>query len=329
MAADYGRIHRLLKILTLIQSEAGWNARRLALKCGTTERNIYRDLKMLQGAGVPYFHCDETNGYRVRNDFFMPAVSLSLEESLALVALAEHVGRTEQVPFTSAAGKAIEKIRCNLPRPVQDELQKLDGGMAIHLAASAPPEGMLDVYQAVRQAIASRRALDCEYESLGDGNGSKPKGRFLFQPYKLFFSQRAWYAVGYHGGRKAVRSLKLNRFTRCNLTDKPYAVPDEFSLKQHLGNAWRMIRGKDSFDVVIAFDAEFAETIADTHWHATQRIDYHDDGSITFRCKVDGLDEIVWWVLSMGPHCRVKQPKELAARVRELAAKMVASYPLA
>ncbi len=88
-----------------------------------------------------------------------------------------------------------------------------------------------------------------------------------------------------------------------------------------------MIRGKDAYEVVIDFNADFAETIADTHWHASQKIDQHEDGSITFRCKVDGLDEIVWWVLSMGPHCRVKKPKELATRVRDLAAKMVALYP--
>lgn len=327
MAADYGRIHRLLRILTLIQGEAGWNARRLAVECATTERNIYRDLKMLEGAGIPHFHDPDTDGYRIRHDFFMPAVSLSLEESLALVALAEHVGRTEQVPFTHAAGKAIEKVRCNLPRPVQQELEKLDGSMAIHLAASAPPEGMLDVYQVVRKAIASRRALDCEYESLGEAQGSKPAGRFVFHPYTLFFSQRAWYAVGHHAGRQAVRSLKLNRFTRCTLTDTPYGIPDDFSLKSHLGNAWRMIRGKDAYNVVIDFDSEFAETISDTHWHQTQKIEQHEDGSITFQCKVDGLDEIVWWVLSMGPHCVVKKPKELAVRVRDLAAKMVSLYP--
>ena len=45
-----------------------------------------------------------------------------------------------------------------------------------------------------------------------------------------------------------------------------------------------------------------------------------------FRCKVDGLDEIVWWILSMGPHCVVNNPSELAERVRELAAGIVSQY---
>ena len=45
-----------------------------------------------------------------------------------------------------------------------------------------------------------------------------------------------------------------------------------------------------------------------------------------FRCKVDGLDEIVWWILSMGPHCVVNKPPELADWVRELAAGIVSQY---
>ncbi len=87
-----------------------------------------------------------------------------------------------------------------------------------------------------------------------------------------------------------------------------------------------MIRGGETFDVLIEFDAEFAETIADTHWHATQKIRENADGTMTFRCKVDGLDEIVWWVLSMGPHCVVKKPVELATRVKTLAEQMVKLY---
>ena len=69
-----------------------------------------------------------------------------------------------------------------------------------------------------------------------------------------------------------------------------------------------------------------AETIADTLWHKTQQLEDHDDGSLTFRCTVAGLDEISWWVLSMGPHCRVLAPDELRDRVRQAAMDTAALY---
>ena len=42
--------------------------------------------------------------------------------------------------------------------------------------------------------------------------------------------------------------------------------------------------------------------------------------------RVSGLEEIVWWILSMGPHCKVIKPKALADRVRELANQTAAIY---
>src|SRR5688572_31735726 len=126
MAADYGRSHRLLKILTLIQGGGGgWTPRRLAQECDTTERTIYRDLKLLEGAGIPYFFDEERKTYAVRRDFFMPPVQLTFEESLALAALADHVGAREQVPFTDAAARGIAKVRGQLPAAIRDELEKI------------------------------------------------------------------------------------------------------------------------------------------------------------------------------------------------------------
>lgn len=42
--------------------------------------------------------------------------------------------------------------------------------------------------------------------------------------------------------------------------------------------------------------------------------------------RVEGLDEIVWWVLGYGPHAVVREPAELAARVAEMAQAMAARY---
>jgi len=325
MARTYTRVHRLLKLLSLIQSRRDLTAAKLADLCGATPRTIYRDLKMLEGAGIPYWFDSETGGYRVRGDFFMPPVELTLEESLAAICLAEQVGAREQVPFLDAAARAVAKIRSQLPAAIRDRLEEVSPHYEIRLAAAASPEGIADVYQLVRKAIATRRALQCAYET-PRRRRSGPAKRFLFMPYCLYFSQRAWYAVGRHGGRAAPRCLKLNRFVEIHPTDIPYAIPEDFSMSAYLGKAWRMIRGDRVYRIELHFDADFAETIADTHWHDTQDIEWHDDDSITFRCEVAGLDEIVWWILSMGPHCTVRHPKELARRVGELARETAAIY---
>ena len=330
MSGDYTRIHRLLRILMTIQSEPGWNADRLAEMCGTAQRTIYRDLDVLEQIGIPYYFDDQSKGYRVRRDFFMPPVELTLEESLALIALVGQIAEQDQVPFMQPAAKAIAKVRGQLPAQMRDAIGDLDQRMAVQLARTGGSEDVADVYELVRQALAERRALRCAYESLEARHDEQRASEiFHFHPYGLLFSQRAWYAIGYHDGRGEVRKLKLNRFARIEPTDRPYVIPEDFSIESHLGNAWRMIRGQETHDIELWFDADFAENVSDTHWHPTQQIDWHEDGSITFTCTVDGLDEIVWWVLSMGPHCIVQKPNELAERVRDLAQRTAANYAAA
>ncbi len=321
MPRPYTRVHRLLQILTLIQSERGWNAVRLAGELGTTERNVYRDLKMLEGAGVPFYHDPDTGGYVIRRDFFMPPIELTLDESLALITLAEQVGGEHHVPFSGPAARASSKLRARLPRRIQEAVEAVIPHIEVDLAASQPGDGFADVYEQVRAAIATRRALRCRYESVRAGlePDSDTDEPFLFKPYCLFFGQRAWYAVGHHEGRGELRTLKLSRFSRCELTDRPYLIPDDFSLRRYLGKAWRMIGGDGTVHrVELQFDRQVAETVADTHWHETQQIDWLADGHIRFRCEVAGLDEIVWWILSYGPHCRVIRPRKLVSRVEDL-----------
>jgi len=329
MAENLKRLERLISLITLIHGHGDLNVARLAEKYGVTKRTVFRDLAALEKAGVPLSFNPEKQGYEIRKDFFLPPVQLTVDEALAICALGEQVAGRDQVPFLHVAARAVEKVRGQLPASLRDHIEKLDGHIEIHLACSSHAGEAQDVYGRIRAAIANKRALQCKYDSANAvaGKPSKSAKPFRFDPYALMFSQRAWYAIGLHHGHNEVRTLRLSRFTQVTPLDKPYAIPAEFKLSKHLGNAWRMIRGTPSYDIEIVFDRDFADTISETQWHRTQQTVENDDGTLTFRARVDGLDEIVWWVLSMGPHCVVRKPKALAERVREMAARMLALYP--
>ncbi|MCA9289486.1 MAG: WYL domain-containing protein [Phycisphaerales bacterium] len=320
---SYTRVHRLLQILTLVQGGDGWTPATLAAECGVTERTIFRDLNELAAIGIPIRFDPSAQTYRVGADFFLPPLHLTVQESLALAVLCEHVAQPERIAFTQPAWRAMMKIQAMMPASVREEMTRLADGIAVRTAPSASGDGCAGVYERMQSSIATRRALVCRYDSL---NPDTDESEFDFEPYTLFFSVRAWYVVGYHVGREEIRTLKLSRFTKVRATQREFTPPPEFSLDAHLGNAWRMMPGRPDHEVELVFDATFAETIADTRWHRTQEIEERPDGAAVFRCTVAGLDEITWWVLSMGPHCRVVRPRELADRVRAAAAATAALY---
>lgn len=326
---EYKRIHRLLKILTLIQSEDGWTAKRLMEELGACDRTIRRDLKALRKLDIPYFYDEEKKCYQLPRDFLLKPLNLSFAESLALISLGELVGSDGQVPLTGDAGSAIKKIRSQLPQKFRDKLNKLDGQIAVHLNRTSKgdeDDATREVYDEIHAALTDRQALECRYESLSVMRGDKKAEPFIFKPYVLLFKKRDWYVIGHHGRHNETRNLKLRRFMSFERTEESYDIPESFNLDDHLGNAWSMMRGK-SHEVEILFDKEFSETIRSTYWHHTQEFEYQEDDSILFKCTVDGLDEIVWWVMGMGHHAIVKKPLELIDRVREEASKMAALYP--
>lgn len=317
-----------------------WSLDRLAEHFGVATRTVLRDMALLRSIGIETEHCPKRGGYVVRGDIFLQPLELTSEEAIALAVLCRQVAEPNRIAFTRPAARALDKLRSLLTDEIREEIDQLADSIVVQTGASTAPaddgsasptsgdggeddDPSLTYYNTVRTAIAARRCVICRYASR---NSDTPDEEFDFEPYRLFFSQRAWYVIGYHSERDAVRTLKLQRFRSVRQTHREYRIPENFSLSSYLGNAWRMLRSDRDYDVELHFDAGFAGTIAEANWHHTQQLEWHDDRSLTFRCRVSGLDEIVWWVLSMGPHCRVVQPRELAQRVRDLAAKTAALY---
>ena len=320
------KIDRLVRLILLLQQDAAGNALDLARRFGVDRRTIHRYFEDLSGLDVPWYFDEDAQRYRMHNQFFLPPTQLTTAESLSLIALVEQVAGHGQIPLTQPAQLAVEKIRGRLNDRVLAELGHGPSHINIHLAAGsdADPDNLDDVYARVYHAIRHGRKLRCRYDSAN--TASDGDAWFHFQPYRLWFEQRAWYVVGYHEDRAALRCLKLMRFSGIELTEEPYAIPDDFSIEAYRGHAWRMIRGGQIYDVAIHFDAAVAETVSDTRWHATQSIEDHDDDSITFRCRVDGLDEIKHWVLGYGQWAKVLSPPELADEIAAIAKATAERY---
>ncbi len=322
MPMKYTRVHRLLEIISLVQSQRGWNAKTLAERCETTERNIYRDINQIKEAGIPIVN-DKELGYQISGSFFMPPVRLTFEEALAVSALCEAMADKGAIPFVRPASMAMNKILAQLPFDVREELNSRLRTMELRTTATMDEEGYEDVYDKVQNALLHHTVLKCKYESTSDPENDEI---FMFQPYALFFGTRAWYVVGFHEKRDAIRTLKLSRFIAIEQTASTYEIPNSFKLDTHLGNAWNMIPGERDYDIELRFESPFSQTVSDTRWHSTQEITWNDDDSCTFTCTVSGLEEIVWWILSMGPHCKVIKPSELADRVATLAQETAMLY---
>lgn len=103
--------------------------------------------------------------------------------------------------------------------------------------------------------------------------------------------------------------------------------PAGFFQRHLLGDALHELRDPQGpNEVVIHFASEVARSVAETNWHRTQKSEYLLDGRLEFRVAVDGLEEIISWILGFGDLAVVLQPPELRDRLRRQAENMVRNY---
>ena len=295
----------------------------MAEACGVSRRTIFRDLETLKEAGVPLQFESDSQRYIIPSSFFLPPTNFTAEESLAVIALAGQLGSDSGLPFYGPARQAALKLESSLPAALREELQTKQRAIQIEVGPINPLPGKDEFYQQLVDSIASKNVLRMKYGSLTEWETISIKLR----PYQLLFRRRSWYVIGRSSMHREVRTFNISRIVTLKTLQEKYTVPRTFSLEKHLGNAWSMIpeSGPDQ-EVVVRFQKQVAQNVAEVVWHKTQQLEFQKDGSLEYRAEVSGLDEIAWWILGYGDQAEVLKPAKLRNIVASRISKMQAIY---
>ena len=213
------------------------------------------------------------------------------------------------------------KIESSLPPRIRKYCETALSKISTKAAAQAPiplPPGLDHIFSTIQSALAQRRKISIQYDSLFERKIIDCD----LSPYHLFYNQRAWYIVGYSSFHKEVRTFKLNRIKAADILDKSFNDGEKFDLTEYLGRAWSMIPEGKIYNVQLRFSPKVAQNVCEVQWHSTQNVTDNPDGSATISFRVDGLNEITWWVLGYGEQVEVLAPEQLRKKVFETAQKM-------
>ena len=138
----------------------------------------------------------------------------------------------------------------------------------------------------------------------------------LLSPYRLLFNRRSWYVIGRSSLHRQIRTFNIGRILTAELLSSRFKVPERFSLDRYLGNAWSLIRERgQTKNVAIRFQKLVAQNVAEVQWHKTQKLVWNDDETLDFHVTVDGMGEILWWILGYGDQAEVLEPLELREKI--------------
>ncbi|MEM8783682.1 MAG: transcriptional regulator, partial [Planctomycetota bacterium] len=294
------RVHRLVRLLTLLQSSPAPDVHVLQEELGVSRRTLFRDLKLLKDSGIPVYHHDEKGGYQVQRRFFLPPINLDHREVMGLLLLARVAAAERGRPLTNDALSAVRKLTASLPAPIREACGDLIDTVEVaaeRLPTDADAESRW--YGQLQTAIDASRVCRIDYAPAGDGEPLVTE----FHPYVLHFVNRAWYVLGYSKRHDEVRMLKLVRFVSIELDAETFDRPSYRAI-QKLGNAWQLIPGGQEHDIELVFTPRVAMNVQEVRWHKSQRDERQADGSLRMWFRVDGLDEIAWWLCGYADQVR-------------------------
>ena len=199
-----GRIHRLLKLIMLLQTRSGRTVNELLDALNISRRTLFRDLKELEAAGIPYYH-DREKGYRIVESYHLPPIQMSVSETLALVTLAQSADHRELLDDTQR--RAMSKVVAAIPTSIRQACEALvSSSREVDATAKLSPDdrARLETFQ---QAKRDGHLLHVVY----DEPGASSAASFQLAPLDIQQGRHAPYLLGTRHDDDTLVLLTLGR----------------------------------------------------------------------------------------------------------------------
>ena len=215
------RSARLLALLLRLQRTGPATAASLAAELDVSERTIYRDVSMLQAAGVPlYTEPGPRGGIRLVDGWRSPIDGFTAAETVALTI---GTAGAADLGLGAVLTAARSKLRSSLPGPARDDLERVTARFLLDAPGWFHRDDAGPALATVADALWTDRRLDVRY---GGVRGRAVRRRL--DPLGLVLKAGTWYLVAAH--RRVPRTYRVSRMTDASALPGPAWRPDGFDL---------------------------------------------------------------------------------------------------
>ena len=223
------RTDRLMAIVALLQSKKHLSAESIAERYKISVRTVFRDLRAMGEIGVP-IGFEPGQGYFIANGYFLPPISLSMEEANALALMEPIVLRFADRSIQQHFETALAKIKMVLGRAQREKLEQTQAQTAHYL-----PE----IYQhllpntnylsSIQNAINHQTILQIEYENIQNERSKRE-----VEPIGLTFYSLNWHLIAWCHLRQDYRDFRVSRIRALKPTLMPFRKTDHLTLHAFL-----------------------------------------------------------------------------------------------
>ena len=326
MRDESGLRRQWILLKALSSRRLGLTVREMAEELGVVDKTVRRDLALFRSVGFPL---EETVGefgrktWRIAPAGIQPPLSFTFDEAVAL-----HLGRRLLAPlagtaFGDAARRAADKIRATLGRPALEYLDHFSGFFHPTAFGSHDYAGRTDAIDALLVAIEDGRAVRLLYRSERE---PAPSHREV-HPRVLILHAGALYLAALDPRQGRIKHYKVDRIEGAEVLDRPSRKPEGFDATAHLASSFGVYHREGATTKVrVRFAPGAARFVAESEWHASQRLTPLPDGGVLAEFRLSSTEGLKRWVLGFGARAEVVEPEDLRREVAKELGAAAAAY---
>ena len=308
---------RLLHIIKLFEEnpQRHWRVKEIAEKLEINEDTAANYLSELSSSGLLPLTTEKREWFLMEGAIVPKLeVSLSYPEAGSLY-LAGRLLAQIQDEQNWHISMALRKLIDALPPSLREQQETLSELLLFvdKQDDEEPQRDLSYIFQVMTSGWITRRRVRLTYLT-----AKQREFECFFDPYLLEPSAigRTIYAIGFSSMAKDVRSYKLERIQKAELTKETFDPPSNFDLVKKLQNAWGVMYGDDEqlVQVRLRFSSEVTPRVHETRWHPSQKIKPTQNGCEWTAWIGDTL-EMEPWIRGWGGDCEVIEPAALRDRM--------------
>jgi predicted DNA-binding transcriptional regulator YafY len=311
------RIDRLTAILIQLQSKKIVKARELAERFEISLRTVYRDIRVLEAAGVP-IGSDAGIGYYLAEGFQLPPVMFTLEEAGALITAGKlldvFADRCLQRDFDSA----LSKIKAILKTKDQEYLEKLQNSIAIDKSSDIDKSTEASFRSDIQFALVGNNVAVVEYFSAAGQSTSR-----MIEPLLLGFYGSKWYLIAFCRLRKAYREFRIDRIKRFTITNETFNRKKHGTSEKIFSELFPTV---DLQKVILRITKSASVNLLKSKCRYGLIAEKEMENKVEMTFLVDSLPILGRWLLEYGDDVEIDHPDELKFIMQQYVRELAKQY---
>lgn len=313
-----GKIGAALNMVMLLQNNGKMKIEEIARELEVSNRQVQEYKSELEQAGIFInSQSGKYGGYSIAPGSRYLSIPVRDMDLSILDRVSDFLTKSNNM-YSDEYKNSINRIKSNFKkREYIDEQVKY---FYIYPGSSVNKEKEIKLCEQISDAYSMKKKIGIGYKSIKSGESER-----VLHPYGIYNYEGDTYLIAYCEKRKEVRDFKLCRISKLNIMDEKYKIDKDFDIHEYTKNSIGNFKGEE-IEIHLIIREPFATIVSEKRWSSKQSIKELSDGSIEFRARMMGYEQMKSWILGMGPNVTVLEPKKLVDDIKEDIKKMMNTY---